>query len=94
MKDLWLFMGIFMAGCSAHRVDTTLFLKEDSSLLYNLKGDTCLESGIQILKAPNGELYRMITIYENCDVHKARIMEEFEPKQWLIKPKIIPTVPK
>lgn len=80
---------VFLSGCSIKGVNTTMFLKEDGSRIYNLKGEDCLESGYQAVKAPNGDTYRLITFYSNCDVHKERDMKDFEPQQWLIKPKRI-----
>lgn len=71
----------WLAGCGANR-NATLFIKEQDQYITNLKGDTCTESGHNIVKAPNGEYYRMITSYGNCDVQTNRKMQEFEPKQW------------
>lgn len=75
-----------LSGCASKGIDATLFLKEKDQELVNLKGDVCLESGQQIIKAPDGEYYRMIHFYSNCDVRVKRRMEEFELKLWGIKP--------
>jgi len=73
---------IMLSGCVAKGVNTTIFLKEDSSRLYNLNGDDCLESGYQVIKTPNGKQYRLTYYYSNCDIHKDRILKEFEIKHW------------
>lgn len=88
MKILFLSLILLsFSACSAKGINATLFLKEKDQRLVNLKGDACLESGQQIIKAPDGEYYRMIHFYSNCDVHLNRKMEDFEPKQWGLPPK-------
>lgn len=71
-----------LAGCSTKGVNATLFLKEKDQFLTNLEGGACLESGQQIITAPDGTHYRMVHYYSNCNVHLNRRMEDFEPRQW------------
>jgi len=84
---------IFLSACTSKTVNATLFLKEKDQYLVNLKGNVCIESGQIINKAPDGETYRMVHVFRNCDVRLNRQMEEFELKQWAIpkqdKPEII-----
>lgn len=75
-----------LLGCGANK-NGALFLKEEDKFITDLKGNNCTESGYQVVQAPNGEHYRLITFYSNCDVRVDRKMKEFEPKQWGIKPK-------
>lgn len=70
---------VFAASCSPMRANYTVFLKDKEEYLYNLKGETCLESGYQL----DDTSQRLITTYKNCDVRLNRKLEEFEPKQWL-----------
>lgn len=85
---LLLAFSLLLTGCSTKGINATLFLKEKDQYLTNLKGDMCIESGQQVLNPIDGEIYRMIHIYSNCDVRLHRRMEDFEPKQWgLPKPK-------
>lgn len=83
MRYLLVF-GLLLTGCANKNVNATLFLREKDQTLNNLKGDACLESGQQIIKATDGETYRMIHFYSNCDVHLNRKLEEFELKQWIV----------
>lgn len=75
----YLLICLFIVGCGAEKVNYTVFIKEDSSRLYNLEGVDCIESGYQLDKNGN----RLITTYLNCDVHKERHLNEFELKQWI-----------
>lgn len=84
----YLIFCFLLTGCSVKGINSTLFLKEDGSRLYNLDGQDCLESGYKISKMPDGHYYRIVTYYKNCDIHKERQMEEFEPRQWGIKEKL------
>lgn len=82
MKQLiFLSFSLLLAGCGANK-SATLFLKEKDQQFTDLYGNNCTESGYVIIKAPNGEHYRMITTYSNCDIKIDRRMEEFEPQQW------------
>lgn len=75
-------MLLSLSGCAYKGINATLFLKEDDSRLYNLQGTDCLVSGQQIIKAPDGQRYRLTTYFSNCDVHTDRYLKEFELKQW------------
>lgn len=77
MKYL-LALSLFLTGCGATKVNYTVFLKEKSVEIKNLKGETCISSGYQLYK----EGAELITFYENCEVHYYRKLEEFEIKQW------------
>lgn len=72
-------LAVFAASCSPMRANYTVFLKDKEESLYNLKGETCQESGYQL----DDSNRRLITTYKNCDVHLNRKLEEFEPKLWL-----------
>lgn len=85
-----LILGIILTGCATKGVNTTMFLKEDYSRLYNLKGEECSESGYQVDKDRDEKVeehHNLTTYYSNCDVHRVRRLQEFEPKQWGIEPK-------
>lgn len=82
-----LLLSFYLTGCASKSTNSTLFLKEDSSQLYNLQGSPCIESGLQVVFPSDNNTYELITLYINCDIHKNRIMESFEPKQWIIEKK-------
>lgn len=84
----YLVLCLLLTGCASKGINTTMFLKEDGSRLYNLKGDDCLESGYQVIKAPDGQQYRLTYYYSNCDVHRDRLLKEFEIKQWVPSGKV------
>lgn len=79
-------MCLLLTGCASKGINTTMFLKEDTSRLYNLQGNDCIESGYQVIKAPSGEKYRLTYYYSNCDIHRDRMLEEFELNQWSVSP--------
>lgn len=82
----FLLISLLLTGCGAgHYRNSTFFLKEDDKLLYNFKGDICLESGYQTLDIGNDE-YKLITFYSNCDIRSERKMKEWEPELWGYKP--------
>lgn len=86
MKWTLLAIFLFTSACSTKGINTTLFLKEDDSRFYNIKDEDCLESGYQIKKHTKfKDKWVIITSYENCAIHKERVLKDFEPKQWLIK---------
>lgn len=68
---------MLMTGCGATKVNYTVFLKEHSSKMENLKGDECMESGYQLYK----EGAELIIFYENCDIHIYKSLDEFDPKK-------------
>ena len=81
---------IVLTGCSTKGINTTLFLREEASRLKDLKGNECLESGYQVIKdreRPSEDKYILIVYYQNCDIHRERLLNAFEPAQWGIKPK-------
>lgn len=75
---------ISLTGC-ALKPSHTIFLKERNYTIVNLKGEDCLQSGIQILstKAPK---YQMRYSYKNCEVTVIRDLQEYELKQWGLQP--------
>lgn len=78
---------LFLTGCASKGINATLFLKEDDNRWYNLQGKDCLESGYQVMKNLDGDDYRIVTYFSNCEVHRERTLKEFELKQWGVKPK-------
>lgn len=87
LKSVLISLCLLLTGCASKGINATLFLKEDDSRIYNLKGDDCLISGYQVIKAPDGQRYRLTTYFSNCDVHTDRLLKEFELKDWGIQPK-------
>jgi hypothetical protein len=74
----YLVLCLLLAGCGGARVNYTVFLKEEESRLYNLKGDDCTVSGFQLDKDGT----KLTTYYGNCEIHSERKLKEFEPEQW------------
>jgi hypothetical protein len=79
----FLLLSMLLPGCMTHTGNTTLFLKEDNSRLYDLKAIDCIESGLQVVQDETG--YKLITYYKNCDVRRERHLDEIEVKQWIVK---------
>lgn len=81
---------LILLGCSQKGINTTLILKEDEHRLHNLKNETCLISGYQVIldKNSDSKQYLLITFYSNCDVRQERKLKEAEQKYWLLKPVI------
>lgn len=81
----YLLLALVLTGCSSKYINATLFLKEDDSHWYNLQGKDCLNSGYQLIKNTDGETFRIVSYYSNCDVHSERTLKEFEIEQWVPK---------
>ena len=77
-----------LSSCATLEPDYTIFLKEERSIVENLKGDTCLESGYQIRKQRD-DTYRLTVFYENCDVHVYRLLREREKEHWALPKELI-----
>lgn len=75
----WLLL--VLTGCSLKASNTTIFLKERNTRIYNLSGEECLVSGYYLTNLW-GTQYRLVTVFENCDVRHERILDEVELKQW------------
>jgi hypothetical protein len=83
MLNRLLFIMLLLTGCAEKGVVATIFLKEIDSNIYNLKGELCLESGFQINKEKEPDIYDLITYFNNCDIHLERRLKDFELKQWV-----------
>lgn len=80
-------MGILLGvtGCSTHKVNATLFLKETDRRFYDLHNNACLVSGYDVKPNLDSDTYRLVTYFSNCDVREERTLQEFEVQQWGIK---------
>lgn len=73
---------MLLSACSTRLINTRIFLKEEEVSFFNLKGDTCLQSGIDIYKSDARFDYSMRETYKNCDLIMERDLREYELEQW------------
>lgn len=80
----WVFI-LLISGCTVKSPNLTVFLKEKNTRIYSLSGRECITSGYYITPILEGQ-YRLVTVFENCDVRHERILDEMEIKQWIKSP--------